>query len=437
MLDTARLARRVLSRDDVPDCRLGTLARHFRSTTTPDHRALSDARATVDVLHGLMERVGTEGVQSLEELTTFSSRVPAALRRKRHLAEGLPHAPGVYLFEDAQGRVLYVGKSVDLAARVRSYFTASETRTRMAEMVGLAEHVRHVPCPTTLEAEVRELRLIALHKPHYNRRSRFPERMLWVKLTVEAFPRLSLVRQLRDDGATYLGPFASRRVAEQAVAAAHEAFRVRQCTPRLSPRRLTRACALAGMGRCGAPCEGTESVEDYAVHAEGVRLAMSTDPALLVSRVEARIETLSSAHRYEDAAAHRDRLASFLRTAARMQRLEGLSRCPEMVAARPRPDGAWEIVLVRRGRLAGTSVVPVGVDPKPWVDALVDTGEVVPPGLGPLPASSAEETECVLRWLDSPDVRLVRLEGDWVCPAHGAGGSADRFASTRVRSRAW
>ena len=136
VLDTARLARRVLSRDDVPDCRLATLARHFRATTTPDHRALSDARATVDVLHGLIERVGTEGVQSLEELTTYSSRVPAALRRKRHLAEGLPHAPGVYLFEDAHRRVLYVGKSVDLAARVRTYFTASETRTRMAEMVG-------------------------------------------------------------------------------------------------------------------------------------------------------------------------------------------------------------------------------------------------------------------------------------------------------------
>ena len=73
-----------------------------------------------------------------------------------------------------------------------------------------------------------------------------------------------------------------------------------------------------------------------------------------------------------------------------------------MVAARPRPDGSWEIALVRHGRLAGTSVVPSGVDPRPWVDALVATGEVVPPGPGPLPASSAEETECLLRWLDSP-----------------------------------
>ena len=74
---------------------------------------------------------------------------------------------------------------------MRSYFTASEQRTRMAEMVRLAESVTPIVCATTLEAEVRELRLIAEHKPRYNRRSKSPERAVWVKLTVEAFPRLS------------------------------------------------------------------------------------------------------------------------------------------------------------------------------------------------------------------------------------------------------
>ena len=110
----------------------------FGATTTPNHRALSDARATVDVLHGLMERLGALGVHTLEELQTFSARVTTAQRRKRHLAEGLPHAPGVYLFRDEQHRVLYVGTSRDLRTRVRTYFTASETRSRMGEMVGLA-----------------------------------------------------------------------------------------------------------------------------------------------------------------------------------------------------------------------------------------------------------------------------------------------------------
>ena len=163
-LDTARLARRVLTRDEAPNCKLATLARLFRSPTTPDHRALTDARATVDVLHGLIARLGGLGVHSLDELRTFSSQVSPAQRRKRHLADGLPALPGVYLFRDERGRVLYVGKSTNLRGRVRQYFTASETRTRMAEMVAVADRVDPVVCSTALEAEVRELRLIAEHE---------------------------------------------------------------------------------------------------------------------------------------------------------------------------------------------------------------------------------------------------------------------------------
>ena len=102
MLDTARLARQILLRDEAPNCRLASLARHFRAATTPNHRALTDARATVDVLHGLMERLGELGVHTLEELQTFSRRVSPQRRAKRHLAEDLPERPGVYLFRRAR-----------------------------------------------------------------------------------------------------------------------------------------------------------------------------------------------------------------------------------------------------------------------------------------------------------------------------------------------
>ncbi len=180
-----------------------------------------------------MERLGALGVHTLEELQTFSSRVSPAVRRKRHLAEHLPHSPGVYLFKDDQERVLYVGTSRDLRSRVRSYFTASESRSRMGEMVNLATNVTGIECATPLEARVRELRLIAAHKPRYNKRSRFPEKVTWLKLTVEPWPRLSLVRKISDDGADYLGPVHLGRTAEKCLAALHETFPVRQCTDRL------------------------------------------------------------------------------------------------------------------------------------------------------------------------------------------------------------
>jgi DNA polymerase-3 subunit epsilon len=424
-VDTARLARRVLTRDEAPNCKLATLARLFRSGTTPDHRALSDARATVDVLHGLLARVGGLGVHSLEELRTFSSQVSPQQRRKRHLADGLPAAPGVYLFRDARGRVLYVGKSTNLRGRVRQYFTASETRTRMAEMVGLAEQVDPVVCSTPLEAEVRELRLIAEHSPRYNRRSKRPDKATWIKLTTDAFPRLSLVRKVLADDALYLGPFSRAATAELAVAAVHEALPLRQCTKRISVRMPGSACVLAEMRRCGAPCLGPgagESVVAYAVHAQAFRTAVAGDPSAVVERLTARITALSAAHRYEDAAAQRDRLTAFVRATARLQRLTALTQVPQLVAARPTGDLGWEVAVVRHGRLVAAGTVARGVRPGPTVDALVATAETVLPSPGPLPAATAEEVECVLRWLEAPGTRLVRLEGTWSSPALGAGG---------------
>jgi DNA polymerase III subunit epsilon len=419
-LDTARLARRVLTRDEAPDCRLATLARVLRSPVTPTHRALADARATVHVLHTLLERVGNLGVQSLEELMTFSAQVSPEVRRKRHLAEGLPHSPGVYLFRDGRGRPLYVGKSTDVGRRVRQYFVASEPRTRMAEMVALAEAVDVVPCATSLESEVRELRLIAEHKPRYNRRSRFPERASWLKLTVEPFPRLSRVRRIRDDGALYLGPFGSTRQAEAAMTALHEAFALRQCTGRLSPRRMRPACALAEMGRCGAPCDGSESVTAYAAHTARVRAAIELSLDDVVARLTRRIDSLADDLRYEEAARHRDRLAALVRVTARYQRLSALARCPQIVAAMRTPDDGFEVHVVRHGRLVAAGTVPRGAAPTPYIDALIATAETVVPGPGPTPCATAEEMDCVSRWLATPGVRLVVTDGVWGCPVAGA-----------------
>jgi DNA polymerase III subunit epsilon len=420
-LDTARLARRTLTRDEAPNCKLATLARLFRATEPPCHRALADARATVDVLHGLFERLGNLGVSTLEELQAFSALVPPAVRRKRHLADSLPSSPGVYLFRDGQGRVLYVGTSRDLRTRVRSYFTASEPRTRMAEMVGIAESVDAVPCAHALEAEVRELRLIAEHKPRYNRRSRFPERSIYLKLTVEPFPRVSQVRQVRDDGAVYLGPLGSRRTAELATAAIHEAFPLRQCTGRLSVRVRSPACVLAELGRCGAPCEGRQSPEEYAVHVDAVRRAWLHDPESVVTRLRTRMNGLAEAGRYEEAAAHRDRLTAFVRVAARLQRLTSLTSVAQLVAAAPDGSGGWELSVIRHGRLVASGVAPRGAAVRPYLAALVATAETVEPGPGPLPATTAEETECILQWLNRPGVRLVELDGSWHSPAFGAG----------------
>jgi DNA polymerase-3 subunit epsilon len=424
VLDTVRLARAALTRDEAPDCRLATLARVLRAGTQPTHRAMDDARATVDVLHTLLERVGPLGVQSLEELLAFSRRVPEHVRRKRHLASGLPSTAGVYIFRDGRGRALYAGTSGDLRARVRTYFTASEPRRRMTEMVGLAERVDVVPCVTRLEAAVRELRLIGSEQPRYNRRSRFPDRAIWLTLTHEPFPRLSLVRRPRRAG-VWLGPFGSRRSAERAAAALLSAFPLRQCTSRLRRSKPGSkpdgtACALAEMGRCGAPCDGRQAADDYAEIVRAASEAMQGDPAAVTAAVRLRIERLARSRRFEDAAAHRDRLLGFVRAAARAQRAASLVRISELVAAAPRASGGWELHAIRHGRLAGATVVPAGAAPAPYVEALVATAETVSPALGPAPCATPEETGLILDWLSGPGIRLVRTSEPWSSPARGA-----------------
>ena len=422
--DTVRLARRAVTRDEVPNYKLSSLAAFFRATTTPDHRALDDARATVDVLHGILDRLGPLGVTHLEDLETASDPVPQDVRRKRTLADGLPDSPGVYLFRGPKDEVLYVGTSTtSLRSRVRSYFTSSEKRPRMVEMVRIAERVDPVPCATPLEARVRELRLIAEYSPRYNRRSRFPERMPWVRLTCEPYPRLSVVREVRDEpGVAWIGPFASNGAAQLAVEALHEAFPIRQCTKHLPLRPAAGAsvCVLGEIGKCGAPCIGRVDQGVYDEVVAAVRDAMADDPGPLVERLAARIRALVATERFEDAAEVRDRMAAFLRGATRAQRTAPLARIPELAAAKRTDDGGWELVLVRHGKLAGTARVGRLDDPMPVIASLRVTGEHVPTPVAPASAAHPEETDLVLGWLEQPGVRIVDIEGEWSCPVRSA-----------------
>jgi DNA polymerase-3 subunit epsilon len=436
-VDTAVLARRLLSRDEVPNCKLATLAPYFRATTSPTHRALDDARATVDVLHGLFERLGPLGITSLEELTGLTRQIDPERLRKRHLADGVPRGPGVYLFRGPRDEPLYVGTSNDLRSRVRSYFSSSEQRSRITEMVALAQRVDAIPCAHDLEAAVRELRLIAEHKPRYNRRSRFPERALWVRLTEEPFPRLSVVRRVRPGAGVFLGPFPDRRAADAAVAAVHESLPLRQCTMRISPRSTVgSACALAGMGRCGAPCTGSQSTEEYASIAAVFAAAVGSDPSALVAPLLARVDRLAAEERYEDAAVLRDRAAVLVRAVRRRQRLESLAAVPELVLARSDGSGGWHLSVVRRGRLVAAGAAPLGTSVRGTLSGLLITAETIT-GPDEEQATTVDETELVLRWMEKPGTRLVQVTGVLACPAPGTGpftSFLDRVATGRSGS---
>ena len=420
VLDTAALARQILLRDEVSDCRLATLARHFHAAVTPNHRALTDARATVDVLHGLIERVGNLGVHTIEDLQEFARRVSPQRRAKRSWAAALPDRPGVYLFvaeHEDRRHVLYVGKAQNIRRRVRSYFTAAEQRSRIDEMVRLSTGVEAIPCLTPLQAEVTELRLIGAHAPPYNRRSKFPERIQWIKITEEAFPRLSVVRTVRDDGATYFGPFSRRHSCEDVLLAVYDGFPIRQCTPRLSSTSLSSPCALAGMGRCCAPCDGTVTRDGYAELVEQVRRALAEDVRPAVKGLQSRLGRLVEQQRFEEAITIRRRLEALRRTGRRFHRIRSLAGCAEIVAAKKSGDD-WQIHVVRYGRLAGAGVATPREVPQAVARAVRAAAETVRQPPDPLPAAGIEETERIADWLEQPGVRIIDIVGDWAWPLH-------------------
>ncbi|MET8779947.1 DEDD exonuclease domain-containing protein [Nocardia sp. NPDC004654] len=447
VLCTVKLARRVLGRDEAPSVRLASLARLLGASTQPTHRALDDARATVDVLHALIARVGNQGVHSLTELMDYLPDVSSGQRAKRVFATDLPAEPGVYLFRGPTDEVLYIGTTVNLRRRVRNYFTGSETRGRMKEMVALATRVDHVVCAHALEAGVRELRLLVAHAPPYNRRSKFPKRGWWIALTDEPFPRFAIVRTPTRDA---LGPFTSRLDAADVAATVAEHAGLRTCTARL-PRGGRHECPPAVVGGCPAatPSGIPIDTKEYAPAPAAVRALFRGDSDATVRVMLDRIETHSAAEHFEAAARLRDRTVAVIRALRRTQRLAAVARIAELIAAHPDGAGGWEFAVIRYGRLAGSGVARRGTPPMAIVEQIVAAAEtVVPDGAGgaggadpddapPLRGASPEEAGLVTRWLARPGVRIVRTTDGYHEPRYGAGrwlGWAE-VADTAARTR--
>jgi DNA polymerase-3 subunit epsilon len=400
--DTAGLARRLV-RPEVRNLRLQSLAAHFRSPVTPNHRALEDARATAHVFHALLERAGSLGVTNLDDLLQLPTARGSAHYSKIRLTEGLPRRPGVYIFKDRNGRPIYIGKASNLRARVRQYFYG-DTRKSISNLMKELDGIEHQVCETVLEAEVTEIRLIHAHRPRHNRRSRPPKSSHFVKLTDEEFPRLSVVRTIKEDGLAYLGPFRSKRGADEVVLAIWDALPIRRCRTRSGTR--TGKCAAAQMGLASCPCDGSLDADVYSAVVGQLITAIDGSPNLLLERLEERMERLAHQQRYEEAAWVRDRhdsLAKALRNNWEWRSLVGAGWM-EL----EHDDGT--IAVIDHGRLVETR--------GPGQLSRLHNGLADPVAMSPVApgVESAEEAAIIWRWLQGNQVKLVQCTGTFSYP---------------------
>lgn len=418
-VDTCALARRLV-RDEVPNCRLGTLADRFRLPHRPTHRALDDALATADLLHALLERAAAYGVTGLDDLLALPRIGSHPQAAKLRLTASLPRRPGVYLFRNRLGQVLYVGKATDLRSRVRSYFS-SDDRRKVGPMLREAAAVDHHPCGSPLEAAVLEARLLHALRPPYNRHGTRWEKAAYVRLDLdEAWPRLVVARSHRARGrSVVLGPLPSSRAARLVVEAIEDVAPLRRCPARLGaslfPTRDA-PCAPAQLGVAHCPCAGTIDDAGYRAVVARVARGLTVEPSLLLEPLAARIVALAAAERYEEAAAVRDRAAALSGALRRKRRIDALRAAGTVELALP---GGF-VATLERGVLR--ACVPPGT--LPGVAGGIGRGLVPEPPTPPpageaLPAHAADELLAVASFLDryADRLRVRSLTGEWASPA--------------------
>ena len=431
VVDTARLARRLV-RDEVRDRRLATLARFFRARTTPVHRALEDARATVDVLHGLLERAGTIGVTTVEDLLDQQRSRSEPAFRKRGLADGAPDAPGVYRFHDRAGRVLYVGTTGSLRTRLRRYFGQDERR-RIDAMVREAAEVTWTTTPTRIEAAALELRELAVRRPRFNRRDTRPPVSRWLKWTDEPFPRISVARSPGGPDTPALGPLPGRRAADALLEAVHDAVPVRRCTFRIRLAQDHPSCMLKDIGRCGAPCDGTVDTTTYAAQVRAAAALLEGDPGPVLAVLRRRMATLAADARFEEAAEARARLHVLARRVHTV-RLATALRDVELLEVAGRRGDRLEAVRIRHGLLTASAAVHARHGRGALVAALRAVPDRLPTDDGTPAARS--EVELVARWVDETAEVLLDVVGAWTQPVAGGAVTATAVAEAADVGRA-
>ncbi len=404
---TAKLARRVVW-PDVPNVRLSTLARYFRTRVRPSHRALADAEATTEVLEGLLDQAARLGITTLGELVHACSARGRPHLGKIRLAEELPEGAGVYLFRARDGQVLYVGKSRHVRSRVKSYFYGDE-RKKIQNLLAQVTSIEALATPGgEAEALALEARLIGAHEPPFNRRGKRWRSSTYLKIDPsEAWPRLKSTRAPAGDDAVYLGPFGGTAAARLVKEAIEEAFPIRRCARAMGRRTRFAPCALADMGRCAAPCDARVDPEGYAAIVRSLVESL-TAPDDLLEQLEHRMAELASHERFEEASLARDRLQALAETLWRRRVDAWLTRGRLVLHG---PEG-------ERLELRGGSVRSVHADPGPIGS--------------PPPRERADELAAVRSWVIGRRPRIVDSE---VAPTEPVAGGR-RLADLRGRLRA-
>ncbi|MCS6923077.1 MAG: excinuclease ABC subunit UvrC [Fimbriimonadales bacterium] len=268
----------------------------------------------------------------------------------------LPKQPGCYLFKDAQGAVLYVGKAVNLRQRVRSYFQKSAQHTpKTARMVRKIADLEWIVTDTELEALILECNLIKKHRPPYNVLMRDDKSYPYLCLTLrEKFPRLLVTRRVRQEGNRYFGPFANASAVWETHRLLHRTFPLIPCGKVWDGEPKQRPCLYYHMGRCLAPCAGLANPDEYRQIVRQVQLFLEGKGDDLIQQLTAQMEAAAERLEFERAAKLRDQIRALQEVLQRQKVVQPDGVNEDVIALVKDERGACvQMFFIRNGKLLG------------------------------------------------------------------------------------
>ncbi len=273
----------------------------------------------------------------------------------RQRLQAVPESPGVYLFRDRTGAVIYVGKAIRLRDRLRTYFTPGYAQTpRLADMLRRVYDFEFVRTANEVEALVLECNLIKHYRPRYNIRLRDDKNYLYLKLPItELYPRVHYTRKVQEDGALYFGPYTSAQSLRDTVKSLRQMLPFRTCSDDVFKQH--RVCLDFHIRRCPGPCEGRISPDDYNARIREVALFMEGRSDVLTHQLREKMVRASEQLDFENAARYRDQLLAMERIADRQKVLTRGRDDRDLVAyARDGRDVYVEVAYVRQGKMVGS-----------------------------------------------------------------------------------
>ncbi len=322
--------------------------------------------------------------------------------------KNLPTRPGCYLMYNLSGQVIYVGKAIDLRARVRSYFhvSAQETSLKTARLVAAIERIEFIVTDSELEALILEANLIKKHRPHYNVRLKDDKRYPYIKAHwQDDYPKVTITRRMKRDGARYFGPFTSSDAVRQSLDMLRKVFPYLTCNRDITGQDR-RACLYYDIKLCSGPCIGAVSREEYRATISGLAQFLEGKSNTVIQDLETRMHAAADALDFEKAATIRDQLKA-VKIIVQKQKVVSSAQANQDVIAFARQDGdaCVHVLFIRGGKLLGREYFVLDgaqdadeqVIMTSFVKQFYDDAAYVPPEL--VLSAQIEEALIIEQWL--------------------------------------